>query len=176
MSEKTWMRSGCIAVLSCVAGVAACSSSSGGTGTTGSSTNAANCPTWNDTADALMAYSPDMSQLGESKVFNFVLVDANPSPPDLANMTWTLKILDASGQPVKDATFTSPGAGVPAIKTWMPQHGHPSTAVPVPTNNGDGTYTISNVYLYMAGVWQVTFNVTAGSMSDSGMFTFCMGT
>jgi hypothetical protein len=143
------------------------SSASSASGDTG--TNAANCPTWNAPQDPLMAYAPDMSQEGTSSTLKFVLLDADPAPPNLANMTWTLKILDASGAPVKDANFTS-------IKTWMPQHGHPSTAIPVPSNNQDGTYTIKNVYLYMAGVWQVTFNVTAGTTTDSGMFTFCLGT
>jgi hypothetical protein len=84
-------------------------------------------------------------------------------------MTWVLKITDASGKPVTDATF-------PMIKTWMPQHQHSSTAQPAPRNNGDGSYEIDDLYLYMAGVWEVTFEAQSGSTSDSAVFRLCLGT
>jgi|CZKU01.1.fsa_nt_gi hypothetical protein len=163
-----------VALASPMGALTACSSSSGDTpGTTasattpGPSTNASNCPTWTGALDAYGG--ADIERKGASGALTFVLTSIMPAPPATGTLTWTLKILDASGQPVKDATMTS-------IKTWMPVHGHGSGAVPVASNNGDGTYTIDNVYLYMAGVWQVTFDVKSGATTDSAMFSFCLGT
>ena len=168
-------RSVFIAVVTSWAGLAACSSSTsgenpGGTGsnsTVGSSTNAGNCPTWTDATHPLDAYGgADVTHAGTS--FKFVLMNSTPSPPALGTITWKIKLVDASGQPVKDATF-------PTIKPWMPQHSHGSTALPMPTNDGDGTYTIDNLYLYMPGVWQVTLAAKSGSATDTAVFTFCLG-
>jgi hypothetical protein len=112
------------------------------------------------------AYSPNLGKAGSAKALTFVLVSADPVPPGVNYNTWTLKLTDASGKPVTDATF-------PTIKTWMPLHGHSSSVLPTSMANGDGTYTIS-LYLFMPGLWQITFNALAGSLSDSAMFTFCV--
>jgi hypothetical protein len=55
----------------------------------------------------------------------------------------------------------------------MPQHHHRSTALPTASSNGDGTYTIDNLYLCMHGVWQVTFTAKSDDMTDSAMFALC---
>ncbi len=112
-------------------------------------------------------YAPDLTQTGDSGAMTFVLVSANPAPPGVYANTWTLKLLDGMGHPITDATF-------PNIKTWMPLHGHPSPVAPTFVSNGDGTYAVS-LYLFMAGLWQVTFDAQSGSSSDSTMFTFCVG-
>jgi hypothetical protein len=168
MAETT-RRSRAIALLLLVGGAVACSSSSGEPSSSISSEvndNAANCPAWKQPLDT---FSANLSRVGTEGAFTFVLMDISPPPPSPGVTTWELKLLDAHGQPVKDATF-------PTIKTWMPQHMHPSTAQPLPVNNGDGTYTITNVYLFMVGVWQVTFTAQSGSTTDSAEFTFCIGT
>jgi hypothetical protein len=162
-------------LLTVLGGTAACSSSSSGEPSTGSgsamvdATNASVCPTWTSTTDPLEAYSANLTKTGKSGIFTFVLMDVAPAPPALGTLTWTMKILDANGQPVPDATM-------PVPTTWMPQHMHSSTATPIAASNGDGTYTISNLYLYMPGVWQVTVEATAGGTTDSTVFTFCLGT
>ena len=161
-----------VAVVASMGALTACSSSSATPGptpvgtTSGASTNASNCPTWTGALDAYGG--ADIEHKGASGALTFVLMSVAPAPPALGTLTWMVKILDASGQPVKDATFVD-------IKTWMPQHMHPSTALPVPSNNGDGTYTIDNLYLYMAGVWQVTFDAKSGATADSAMFSLCLG-
>jgi hypothetical protein len=171
MADKNSVRSFVAVAVASAAVLCACSSSSG-TGATGTSsspeTNASNCPSWTGALDAYGG-GVDVVHEGASNELKFELMNIDPPPPELGTMTWILKITDASGQPVKDATFKS-------IATWMPQHQHPSTAQPVPANNGDGTYTISNLYLYMAGVWQVTFTAQSGTTTDSAQFAFCLGT
>jgi hypothetical protein len=54
----------------------------------------------------------------------------------------------------------------------MAQHHHRSTTLPTASSNGDGTYTIDNLYLYTQGVWQVTFTAKSGDMTDIAIFAF----
>ncbi|HEV3193827.1 MAG TPA: FixH family protein [Polyangiaceae bacterium] len=147
-----------------VFGLAGCSSAPSTTPPAAPSTTATSC-SGGQTYHA-DAYTPNMDKAGDAKAFTFVLVSADPVPPGVNSNTWTLKLLDASGKPVTDATF-------PTIKTWMPLHGHSSSVLPTAMSNGDGTYKVS-LYLFMPGLWQITFNALAGSVSDSAMFTFCV--
>lgn len=95
-------------------------------------------------------------------------VDASPAPPTKGNNTWTVKLLDAAGKPVNGATIVT--------KPYMPDHAHGSSIKPESTAKGaDGTYEITPVNLFMPGVWQITFTVTApGGMADSAVVTFCV--
>ena len=113
------------------------------------------------------SYAANMTKMGQSGVFQFTLVSADPAPPALNNNTWTLKLADASGAPVTNATF-------PKISPYMPDHGHGSTATPMATSNGDGTYSITPLYFFMGGLWQVTIQAQSGSQSDSAVFSFCV--
>jgi hypothetical protein len=110
---------------------------------------------------------PGLTKQGDMGALTFVLVSADQVPPVANWNTWVVKVLDKSGQPVTNATFTK-------VKTYMPLHGHPSSVVPTVTNNGDGTYTIK-MYLFMPGVWQVTPYVTVGSTMDQVTYSFCAG-
>ena len=120
-----------------------------------------------DDASQPDSYMANMAKPGAAGAMTFVLERADPAPPGVYDNTWLLKLLDASGQPIVDATF-------PTIKTWMPLHGHPSSVAPTAAANGDGTYTIG-LYLFMPGLWQITFDAQSGGQTDSAMFTFCVG-
>ena len=111
-------------------------------------------------------YSPDMQQAGASGVFTFVLVSSDPAPPANDNNTWVIKLLDASGQPVTDATF-------PSVDPTMPTMTHGTTPVKV-TSNGDGTYTFTPLYFFMAGLWQVAITAQSGTQKDTTSFFFCV--
>lgn len=95
-------------------------------------------------------------------------MDAIPAPPTKGNNTWTVKLLDGAGKPVNNATIVT--------KPYMPDHAHGSSIKPQATEKGDdGTYEITPVNLFMPGVWQITFSVTAaGGLSDSAVVTFCV--
>jgi hypothetical protein len=110
-------------------------------------------------------YAPGLTKVGSANAFSFVLVSADPGPPAQYQNAWILKLLDASGHPVSGATFS--------VKTWMPLHGHSSSVLPTVMSSGDGTYATS-LYLFMPGLWQITFNAQAGSLTDSAVFTFCV--
>jgi YtkA-like len=167
--EKRSRTAGFAALLVALAATA-CSSSSGGE-TTGGNTGAVDgadggtsgCIGW--TGD-LETYTADMVRTGDGGTYKFELTGITPGLV-VGNQAWTLSITDANGQPVTGATFTN-------IKTWMPQHGHPSTALPMPVEKGGGVYEVDDLYLYMAGIWQVTFVVKSGTSTDQTTFTFCL--
>lgn len=117
---------------------------------------------------AIEAYSANLPMAGSAGLLKFVLVSASPAPPVRGINSWTLKLLDASGTPVTNATF-------PTIKLWMPYMRHGSSIIPTVKSNGDGTYQITELDLIMAGVWQFTFTAQSASIKDTAMYTFCVG-
>jgi hypothetical protein len=61
------------------------------------------------------------------------------------------------------------------VLPFMPDMGHGTSITPSMTANADGTYTVQPLYLFMAGVWSVTFTtVPASGPSDSAVFFFCV--
>jgi hypothetical protein len=112
-------------------------------------------------------YVQGLAKAGKSGQLQFVLVSSDPAPPAVGNNTWVVKIVDAKGAPVTGATF-------PSITAFMPDHGHGSQAKPVATDNGDGTYTITPLYLFMGGLWQITLQAQSGAATDSAVYSFCI--
>src|SRR5207253_1721941 len=49
-----------------------------------------------------------------------------------------------------------------------------TSVVPQITPAGDGTYAITPLYLFMAGLWETTINVDAGAGKDVAVFSFCI--
>ncbi len=138
-------------------------------------------------------YAPDMVQKGAAGDLSFQLVSVMvpneqgvmmAGPPSQGSNQWTIKVLDKSGAPVTNATFPTPTvvpvgcplapSGWGGVYACMPHHGHGSTAQPMITPNADGTYTIDDVYLFMAGLWTVVINAKAGTVTDSATFGFCV--
>jgi hypothetical protein len=114
----------------------------------------------------VQTYAPNMSLAGMSGVFTFVLVSSNPAPPANENNVFVLRILDASGQPVTDATF-------PSVNPTMPLMSHGTSPATV-TPNGDGTYTLQPLYLFMPGLWEIAITAQSVSARDSVSFFFCV--
>jgi hypothetical protein len=144
-------------------GVAACSSNSASPGGADSGADAGNVVSCDDPKE--QTYAANMQQAGASSVFTFVLVSSDPAPPADDNNIWVVQLLDAGGQPVTDATFK-------ALAT-MPTMTHGTTPVTI-TSNGDGTYTFTPLYFFMAGLWQVAITATSGSQKDTTSFYFCV--
>jgi hypothetical protein len=124
-------------------------------------------------ADTYVANLTEQGKLGK---YTFTLVSATPAPPDLDGNTWAVTI--------KDATGASPALDQVQVLPFMPQMGHGSDQTPQLTANADGSFGVSDIYLFMDGLWTVTFTVTeppaedAGSKTpatiDQGVFTFCI--
>jgi hypothetical protein len=180
MAEQTRMRpaksfvalSLAIGVGAGLGGLAGCSSGSAGSGTddTGPASDAEiGCTGDSGTEE----FTSNLTHRGDSGSLSFVIAGANFTPPAVDNNTWTLKILDASGQPVKDAVLTlPPGSG--HSDPWMPLHTHGALAAKA-VNNNDGTYTVAPLYFFMGGVWSTYIQAQTGSVTDSTTFTFCVG-
>jgi hypothetical protein len=124
-------------------------------------------------ADTYVANLTEQGKLGK---YTFTLVSATPAPPDIDANTWTVTI--------KDATGASPALDQVQVLPFMPQMGHGSDQTPQLTANADGSFGVSDLYLFMNGLWTITFTVTeppaedAGSKVpptlDQGVFTFCI--
>lgn len=97
------------------------------------------------------------------------IVNASPAPPqrgpgDAGINSWTMKFaLDG----------TEPTNGSVTVTTFMPEHGHGSPRVPAVVANGDGTYSVSGLYFFMAGLWEITF-ATSGPTPERATFGFCV--
>jgi hypothetical protein len=172
--ELTQMRSaaGCLA-LALGLGLPACSSSSNGAAPAedGGSIGCTTDPRV-ETMMVNLTHKGDNAKINKPHL-SFIITKADFIPPAAENNTWTLKILDASGQPVNDATITFPLLGHPS-DPWMPDHGHPD-AHAMATKNADGTFNISPLYFFMAGVWSTYIQAQVGSVTDSTTFTVCVG-
>jgi hypothetical protein len=114
-------------------------------------------------------YMAGMEKEGENGKFTVVLVSSDPEPAELTangDYEWTIKILDSSGDPVDDADVNS--------TPMMPAMGHGTPRQETVTNNGDGTYTLMPVNLFMGGLWEITIVVDSGGETDNVTFSFCI--
>jgi hypothetical protein len=179
-----------VAFATVCAGAIACSSTSEGPPTGGNATEASPTDTGVEdcsTDPLALTYAANMQQAGTAGAFKFVLVKSSSvgdqgqtvdGPPVQGTDTWVIKILDKQGAPVIGAAFPTE-SGWPTnwpvgVYPFMPHHGHGSSLWPMVTDNMDGTYTIDNLYLFMAGLWQVTINAKSGTQTDSAVFGFCV--
>jgi hypothetical protein len=86
----------------------------------------------------------------------------SPQPPVRGSNSVELTVSRASdGTPV-------PGLGV-AVQTWMPAMNHGSST-PTVTEEGEGKYLVTSVYLYMPGTWQL-LTTFSGPVSDHATST-----
>jgi len=113
----------------------------------------------------VQTYAPNLQVAGQGHAFTFVLVSSSPEPPAAENNTWVLHILDSSGNPVTGATGT-------AVAT-MPLMSHGTSAVQWAAA-ADGSYTLTPLYFFMAGMWEVAVTAQSGSQKDSASFYFCV--
>jgi hypothetical protein len=120
-------------------------------------------------ADArVTAYSPAMSVSATSGSTRYTLMQANPAPPAVGVNTWTLRMVDSSGHALANLFR-------PIDYPFMPDHGHGSSVRPQANLNADNSYTITNLYFFMPGVWRITFSTMPdASPTNAGIFFFCV--
>jgi YtkA-like len=156
------------AVAALAAGVAACSTSSASSSgaVADAQTGDAVVTCQNDArVDTYVANLAKASTSGSLKV---TLVSSDPAPPSVGTNTWTIHVADATGAPISNAPLT--------IASFMPDHGHGSSVKAVITPQADGNYTVTPLYLFMPGVWRVTFALPAtdAGPGDEVQFFFCV--
>jgi hypothetical protein len=142
------------------AGVAACNEA-------GDGTEACECvgngTGGGDTADT---YVEGLEKTGSQGHFTVRLLNSNPIPKDLTYYTWTLEVLDPDGKAVE-------GVEVIAEPT-MPNHGH-GTFPPFTTATAGetpGTYVLTDMDLFMAGIWHIAIRLTLDGTADEVAYSF----
>lgn len=95
------------------------------------------------------------------------LLEATPAPPAKGTNAMTIEVVDAGGAPVDDATIT--------VTPFMPDHGHGSAVKPEVAAAGGGKYTVTKIYLAMAGLWEIKVSVQRpGEPAQETTFNFCL--
>jgi hypothetical protein len=120
-----------------------------------------------------------MSRVGAGG-YTITLIDALPSPPARDDNAWTVRVEDPEGAPAAD--------GVLDVLPCMPDHGHGTTLSPRITPNGDGTFSVERINLWMPGLWRTSIMVGAPGADlsrtcrrpasevplDEAVFDFCI--
>lgn len=94
------------------------------------------------------------------------LVHADPGPPAKGTNVWKVAATDSSGAALEGATLT--------VASSMPDHGHGTSVTPLIESTGDGAWTVSQLSLFMPGVWRVVFTVTKQGTVAEVAFFFCI--
>jgi hypothetical protein len=81
--------------------------------------------------------------------------------------SWTLHVETADGRPVDNGDIRVDGG--------MPQHGHGLPTQPQVTQNlGNGDYLVEGLKFQMPGWWEVKFDITAESQTDTITFNLVL--
>jgi len=113
-------------------------------------------------------YAQGLQKKGAQGLFTVTLLASQPGPPAVGVNTWNLQVRDAGGATRADLQIKA--------LPWMPEHNHgTSVKAAVTPVDTDGTYTVTPLYLYMAGLWQVTLQLQTPTLAaDQVIFTFCL--
>jgi hypothetical protein len=118
-------------------------------------------------------YSANLVKPGAQGLYTFTLTQATPAPPALNANAWTLKIADKSG--------AAPSLAQVVVYPFMPLMGHGSDQTATIAANADGTFAVTDIDLFMPGLWTVTLSVTASGDAgaspatlDKAVYTFCV--
>ncbi|MBK7863910.1 MAG: hypothetical protein IPJ65_35940 [Archangiaceae bacterium] len=111
-------------------------------------------------------YAAGMSKRSSSGRVMAVLLSADPAPPERGNNAWSVKLTGARGEALD---------GELAVTPYMPEHGHGTSVAPGVERQGDGSWKVSPLYLFMPGIWEVTLAPSADAgAADSPVFSFCI--
>lgn len=100
----------------------------------------------------------------------FTIVSAEPVAPIRGDNAW---IVDVS----RDGAPLSEGDAAFKLTPFMIDHQHGAGKVPVwtPEPGVPGRFRVSDIYLWMPGVWRLTFEATpTGGQRDAVEFLFCL--
>jgi hypothetical protein len=111
------------------------------------------------------AFTVNLAKMGERHTVT--IVEAVPAEPIRGDNAWTVMLSDSAGNPEEGATL--------GLRPWMPDHGHGTPVEAQVTELGAGEYEIRSLNLFMAGLWEVTVELsTPEGEADSVMFSVCI--
>ena len=115
-------------------------------------------------------YVAGLEHAGKAGLLDFKLMSANPAPPGFNNNTWVVQVNSMAagvvGNPVDGATFT--------VTPFMPDHQHGTAIKAKVTPMSGGQYQLSPINMWMPGLWETTISASAGGVSDSVVYKFCI--
>jgi YtkA-like protein len=113
-------------------------------------------------------YAPGMLKTGPKSQISVTLLSSDPGPPIKGVNTWSVLVTDAAKAPQSGATLK--------VVPYMPDHNHGTIVKPTITPLSDaGQYKVTPLYLFMAGLWEVTLTVsTPTGVQDAVVFRFCI--
>ncbi len=112
-------------------------------------------------------YMPGMTETSSNGSFVIALMSSVPGPPIQGSNEWTIGVQDVSGSPVDGLTI--------GVTPWMPDDHHGTSVQAAVTDQGNGIYSMTPLYLFMEGYWTVTMSLQSSSgMSDSVVFPVCI--
>jgi hypothetical protein len=155
-----------------VVALAACGNGTGGdttsSGGTGGQTTTSSGPSLCADDARVTPYAAGLSAASADGKVKVTFASSMPSPPAKGQNSWLIDLADALGAPIDGATVT--------LKPFMPDHGHGASVVPtVKAGSKPGEYAVTDIELFMPGVWQNTFTVTpSGGAAEAVVFTFCV--
>lgn len=139
-------------------------------------TSAASSACSNDTTAETYVAGLSKTTAGGLKV---EIESAMPAPPRLGYNQWTLRITDASGNPVTGATVK-----VVCLMVHTGAFSHGCAVTPDVLELGNGEYQagdldkdagVAAIVFNMAGHWEITITVDRASMpQESAKFVFCL--
>lgn len=114
-----------------------------------------------------MTFSAGMTLPGSQNKLSVQIAAADPAPPARGNNTWTVRVLDDNGGMVNDMMELE-------VDPFMPDHGHGTSVKAQVTIEPDGSATVTPLYLFMPGLWQITLGPHTPSSVDAAVFSFCI--
>ena len=116
-----------------------------------------------DTCDAVV---PGLEVVGNDAKFSVRVASTNPPVHANGTYEWAIQVLDDKRLPV-------PGADL-VVEPWMMDHDHGTSAVTVVDSGSRGVYTLSDMNLFMNGLWEVRIDVKAGDTEDRVVVNTCL--
>jgi hypothetical protein len=157
---------------SCTGAILAFIACSAGCGSGDDEGAAADTATVSCTMDPrLDVYADGLDKSGDLGTVMFHFSELQPNPPAKGSNTFHVQMSDGAG------AIMQGGLGV---DLKMPDHGHGTSVKPVVSFDASaGQYTVTPLYLFMPGVWQIEFDAYSGpagegSPLDSVLLHFCV--
>jgi len=123
--------------------------------------------TFCESKDDSPEWAMPLEAMGEAKTYKVSVVNSTPAlPVAFDENTWTVKVEDASGNAVDDASFIT--------KCGMVGHSHGCDAIVRAKPLGDGFYELSPFMFRMVGAWTILLTVTHGDVKDVAILRLCL--
>ena len=112
-------------------------------------------------------FTSGLERLGDAGKLGLTFRTATPAPPQRGLNDWTVSVSDSHGLAVAGCQLD--------VGLFMPAHGHSAPKAPVVSPGAgaeSGTYAVADANFFMPGLWEVTFDLTCGTVTDQVKFAF----